>query len=130
MYDHRHLRSKKVSWLYEATLRPFGFLCRFTNWVTVGMLIAINRYKPQLGNPEVPRRWVQTNTAISGTHFNAPGIRDAAPIMVAVRTPAITRVVIGEDLESDIEREAPSEDVEKVSSSAHRAVNQYKYQAS
>ena len=111
MYDHRHLRPKKVSWLYSATLGPFGLVTRAIQYVTVWILIKAKRYKPQLGNSEVPREWRHANAAVSDTHFKAPGMNVAAHSAPAVSTPAITRVTIGDDFDSDIQRESPNAEV-------------------
>lgn len=56
MYDQRHLRPKKESWLYALIFGPFGFVTRAIQYTTVWALIKAKRYKLQLGNSEVPRR--------------------------------------------------------------------------
>ena len=90
MYDQRHLRPKKVSWLYAATFGPFGFVTRAVQYTRVWTLIKAKRYKPQLGNPEVPRRWLQKSVATSETHLKAPGTNEIAPRTAATIKPAIT----------------------------------------
>lgn len=75
---------------------------------TDGMLIINKRYKLQFGNDEDPLRWIQTNEATSVNHLNTPGMNDAAPMIAAVRTPATTRVVMSDDLESAILNEEPT----------------------
>lgn len=90
MYDQRHLRPKKVSWLYEVTFGPFGFVTRAIQYTRVWILIKTNRYTLQVGNPEVPRRWLQKSAAASTTHLRTPGINETAPTTAATTKPAIT----------------------------------------
>lgn len=66
------------------------------------------RYKPQLGNDEVPFKWLQANMAVSDNQLNTPGMNVAAHSAAAVRTPAITRVAIGDDFDSAIQSETPN----------------------
>lgn len=98
MYDQRHLRPKKVSWLYEATFGPFGLITRATQYTRVWILIKTKRYKLQLGNSEVPRRWLQRSVTTSETHLNAPGTNDMTPTMAATIKPAMTCDVMDECL--------------------------------
>lgn len=90
MYDQRHLRPKKVSWLYAATFGPFGFMTRAVQYTTVWIPIKAKRYKLQLGNPEVPRRWLQKSVATCETHLKAPGTNEIAQRTAATIKPAIT----------------------------------------
>lgn len=90
MYDQRHLRPKKVSWLYAAMFGPFGFITLATQYMRVWMLIKAKRYKLQLGNAEVPRRWLQKSVATSTTHLKATGTNEIAPRTAATIKPAIT----------------------------------------
>lgn len=90
MYDQRHLRPKKESWLYAAIFEPFGFIARAIQYTKVWMLIKAKRYKLQFGNPEVPRRWLQKSVATSAIHLKAPGAKDIAPRTAATIKPAIT----------------------------------------
>lgn len=76
--------------------------------ITDGKPIPNRRYKPQFGNDEVSFKWLQANITMSDNQRNTPGTKDAAPMTAAVITPAITRVVIGDDFDSDMRRESPT----------------------
>ena len=65
------------------------------------ILIKTNRYKPQLGNPEVPWRWLQNATPICPAVANSPGTNDSSQSEPAKSSPEITVVAMG-DLCSDI----------------------------
>lgn len=101
MYDHRQITPKKVSWLYAVTFGPFGFLSRFIRFAAVSIAVKTKRYKPQLGNPEVPLRWLQNATPILPNQCNKPGmIRDNAQSTPTTSTPEITRTTILDDVDS------------------------------
>jgi hypothetical protein len=106
------MRPKKVSWLYAVTFGPFGFLSRFIKFTADWIAIKTKRYKPQLGNPEVPLRWLQNATPIFPNQSNKPGMRDNAQSAPTVSTPAITRTAILDEvdsLDSVIYSDAPNE---------------------
>ena len=48
------------------------------------------RYKLQLGNAEVPKRWLQKSVAASKAHLKVPGMNETAVTTAATINPAIT----------------------------------------
>ncbi|MDH4230687.1 MAG: hypothetical protein OEW04_01505 [Nitrospirota bacterium] len=105
MYDHRQMRPRKVSWLYAVTFGPFGFLNRLIKFIAAYIAVKTKRYKPQLGNPEVPLRWLQNVEPIFPSQSNKPGMRESSHSTPTVITEAATRTTILDVLDSDISKE-------------------------
>lgn len=102
MKDHFHRAPKKLSWLYLLMLSFLLPIQRIAQYIRDWIAIKTNRYTTQLGNAEIPRKWVHSAPNNETTQAHAGASPPSAAVTTTVTTAPTTAPQTAESDDFDI----------------------------